>query len=457
MKIVFFGGGGLRTIPLARAMLARVPDLRGGEITLYDLDPQRLEAVELVLRQAPEFAAADCTLSRTTSLDEALPGADMVNLSLMAGSPLAYSRSQAACSKLGFIGSDQISPCGAFLGLKSGKIALDLARRMEAHCPQAWLTDFANPVPVVSAVVNNHTRIRALGICAGFVNHQWDLTRLQGRDEQDEGYDVDVAGVNHGSLILRGTYRGEDLWQIFDRILAEGFQEPEYHGYADWAESWLHWGVPRLLEVYRKHGCTIFSTERDGMHHYFYEEMWERAADARAASLRVDLPAQAEAGREARIRADREFQELAQGELPGDYWETHQRDDSHIQTRIAAALGGGGEQKIVASFPCGGRVEGFKDRTVLEYSMYLGPEGIRPVPDLAVPEVFHGLVTALATHQTLLGDAIATEDPQVLYQALLSYPVHQNTRAYWTLCEALLEINREEIAAAFQGAPAYFW
>jgi 6-phospho-beta-glucosidase len=328
---------------------------------------------------------------------------------------------------------------------------------MEVHCPQAWLVDFANPVPVVSAVVNNHTRIRALGVCGGYTNHQWDLTRLQGRDEQEEGYDVDVAGVNHGSLILRGTYKGEDLWQIFERLLREGWQEPAHENYGPWLSGWVQWMLPKMLEMYRKHGCTIFSTEGDGVQHYFYEEMWERGEDERVAALRADVERGAQAGREARAQSDREFQALAQGDLPADYWEKMEDAASHIQTRIARALGGGGEQKIVVSFPGGGRVEGFKDRTVLEYSIYLGPEGVRPVPNLAVPEVFQGLITALATHQTLLGDAIATEDPCVLYEALLAYPVHQNTRAYWTLCEALLDINREEIAETFQGAQAYFW
>ena len=40
-----------------------------------------------------------------------------------------------------------------------------------ASCPPA-------SVAVLSAAVNNHTRIRALGICGGMNNYRWDLTRL---------------------------------------------------------------------------------------------------------------------------------------------------------------------------------------------------------------------------------------------------------------------------------------
>ena len=38
---------------------------------------------------------------------------------------------------------------------------------MEKCCPKAWFVDFANPVAVYSGMLNNHTQIRALGICGG--------------------------------------------------------------------------------------------------------------------------------------------------------------------------------------------------------------------------------------------------------------------------------------------------
>jgi 6-phospho-beta-glucosidase len=438
-------------------MMALVPNLKGGEVMLYDLDPKRLEAMKLMLEKSPEFAACDCKVNWSTNLAEALPGADMVSMSLMAGSWRAFQESQIACNKHDYMGSDQISPSGAFLGLKSAKIALDLARQMEIHCPQAWLVDFANPVPVVSAAVNNHTKIRALGICGGYNNHQWDLTRLQGRDEQDLNYDVDVAGVNHGSFIIRGTYKGEDLWDVMDRVVAAGFKHPEYVDYSPAAEANLRWALPKLVEIYRRHHCTIFSTEGDGFQHYFYEEMWERDTAPRAASLAEDIDALEIKLRNDRAKSDQEFQELAHTEVPATYWESSERWDPQITVLVAQALGGGGEKKIAASFPCSGHVAGFKDRTVLEYSFYLSEQGVREVPNLYVPDVYHGTASAIATHQTLLGDAVASEDPQVLFEALYAYPIRQNTREYWALCRDLLAINKDDINPAFQGAADYFW
>ncbi len=110
---------------------------------------------------------------------------------------------------------------------------------------------------------------------------------------------------------------------------------------------------------------------------------------------------------------------------------------------------------LAASLPNCGAVKGFKDRTVLEYSFTLDRDGVYPDADLEVPDCFHGLMSTLATHQTLLGDAIATGDPRLFAQVLYAYPLHQNepeTRALW---KELLEIHAAEMPAVFQEAKDY--
>ena len=97
-----------------------------------------------------------------------------------------------------------------------------------------------------------------------------------------------------------------------------------------------------------------------------------------------------------------------------------------------------------------GAVEGFKVRTILEYSQVLDKRSLKPYGKLAVPDAYHGLMTSLATHQTLLGDAIATEDPKTLFQALYAYPIKQNTRDSRALFRDLLDINKAEISPKFQ-------
>jgi alpha-galactosidase/6-phospho-beta-glucosidase family protein len=197
------------------------------------------------------------------------------------------------------------------------------------------------------------------------------------------------------------------------------------------------------------------------MAHLFYEEMnaMHRGPRlSRAAILKsTSVP---DRGRQ---EADRQFRAFLGQNLDAKFWATHwrkdwnfRRVDNDIIVKILRGLAGVREEKIVTSHPSQGAVEGFKDRTVLEYSQVLKKGRLRPYGRLALPDAFHGLISSLATHQTLLGDAIGTEDPKTLYHALFAYPIGQNTKAARALYRDLLEINRDEIPRSFQGARDLF-
>lgn len=92
---------------------------------------------------------------------------------------------------------------------------------------------------------------------------------------------------------------------------------------------------------------------------------------------------------------------------------------------------------------------------MLEYSFTLDKDGVHPDRDLEVPDCFHGLMSSLSMHQTLLGDAIATRDPKLFAQALYAYPLHQNERKTRALWKDLLAIHRQEMPEVFQMTGGY--
>jgi alpha-galactosidase/6-phospho-beta-glucosidase family protein len=164
----------------------------------------------------------------------------------------------------------------------------------------------------------------------------------------------------------------------------------------------------------------------------------------------------------ARQQHDAQFKTFLDQDLDQAFWDMDliknpdfAANPNDVTVIILKALSGVSREWLAASFPNRGAVKGFKDRTVLEYSMFLDKDGITPEPDLEVPDCFHGLVSSLATHQTLLGDAIASKDPRILSQALFAYPIHQNTSESKALCMDLLKIHEKEIAPEFQGAKDY--
>ena len=195
MNVVFLGGGSIRLLPLIRGIFSASPGaFQNGAIRLVDRELDRAEAVGKLILACPEYEQVGCQVVWTDDLDSVLPGTDVVYLTMAAKREPSESQSWFLGNRYGFVAGDNLSVAGAFLSLRLGRTILNIARKMERHCPGALMLIFPNPVAVYSHLVNTQTRIRALGICGGFNNHKWDLSRLTGRDVFDPEWQVVAAG-----------------------------------------------------------------------------------------------------------------------------------------------------------------------------------------------------------------------------------------------------------------------
>jgi alpha-galactosidase/6-phospho-beta-glucosidase family protein len=460
MKATFVGGGSLRLLGILRGAMAEPGVLDGGEVCLYDLDPARAEAMGRMLLKTPERARAGCRVRWGTSLPRALDGADMVGVILMAGSAESFARGADACYRHGFIPSDNVSPNGAFLAIKGAPILLNLAKQMAKRCPKAMLVDFANPVAVLSGMLNNHTATPTLGVCAGYTNHQWDLARILGTDEQRVDSDVDVAGINHLSFIVSGTVAGRDLLATLRRRTGKGWKPPKLS--PTWPAT-LQKSIPAGLRVVVRFlhelDALIFSTEPDGMMHLHYDEVLAEQLRTFRPRTRSQLAGDLSAASAGRAAADQQFRSHLDRDLDAAFWTDGwrqpgcawvQRQDQDIFVQVLAGLSGTRRVKVVTSRPNGGAIDRFADRTVVEYSQFIEHGTVTAAGRAAVPPAVHGMIAALADHQTLLGDALASGDPKLLAQALLSYPVQPYSRAARKLYRDLAAINQDQMPASLR-------
>ncbi len=446
MNIVFVGGGSLRLLPIIRGIFKHHKGIfKSGEIRLVDLDVSRAELVGKMIMKTPEYQqVSTCRICWSCDLDEMLKGADILYVTMAIGSRLNFMKGEQACRKLGFIGSDQLSPLGAVLSLIGGTVILNFARKMEQHCPNAQMLIFANPVAVYSAIVNNHTNIKALGICGGYANHSYDLTRIIfGKDERREGYDINVAGVNHCSLILSGTYNNADIFGLLKKSLTPGWKPPET------CSPLLKFVLYKLVEMYKRFDSIVFSTEPDGFAHLFHEECLNKFQELSGWSVKTEAELKAEVTKEklAIQAVYDEYRKNIKENLDDEFWNRSFEQDQYfglndidVSLPILKAIAGLGTEKIVASQPNNGAVAGFKERTVLEYSILLNEDGAIPAGRFEIPDVYHGLMSSLATHQTLLADAIAACNPKILAEAFYSYPILQNYRSSRQVFSELMNI-----------------
>lgn len=438
MKATFLGGGSLRLLPILRGVFMQEPDVfRNGEIRLVDRKIERAQAVGALLAACPEYRNVGCKICWTDNLDEALDGIDVLYLTMGARREPTEALSTYAAQEYGYFSSDQLSVNGAFLSLRLGGFILEVARKMEKHCPDALMLIFPNPVSVYSCMVNTYTKIQALGICGGYNNHRFDLSRLCGRNEFDPDWNVVAAGVNHLSFILRGDYRGEDLYEsLLPRVLNSSWHGSDCvltgNPHEAFSQSNLKKTLDNLYILYRKYRTLVFSTEADGMAHIFTEDALEyqrkylqiHYADFDLEKAGMEERRQEEERFAQFIRMSRTPEKVA-WDLPWRENLLYGADHTDITIPILRAVAGIEKMRIVASRPNGGVIAGLPDRAAVEYTMDIYKKTVTPLGNQYIPSPFHGLIASLSEFQTLLAEAIAKHDPQIFAAALDAYPVHR--------------------------------
>lgn len=467
MKITFLGGGSVRLLPILRGVMQTTPEVfQNGEIRLCDKVLERAQAVERLVKASPEYKNVGCPIISTTDVDKALEGIDILYLTMAAVREPTETQAALLGAEYEILSSDQLSINGAFLSLRLAPLILSLAKKMEKCAPNGRILIFPNPVAVYSAMVNLYTSIPALGICGGFSNHRWDLTRLAfGVEKLDPKWDVVAAGVNHCSFIIRGNYDGEDMFSSLLPRMLKGVDMEERIRVLSVNRPLLPQALTLLYSQYCKYNTMTFSTEFDGMWHVARDlcgaYWWPRMEEIKKT---FDPVKAAEAGRK---EEEKKFADLYAASLAPEKIDFEEERNLDHLTGFAADLGditlpilramaGLGKMRIVASRPNMGAVKGFADDASLEYTMDLDGEKITPVENQYVPAPFYGLVASLSEFQTLLARSLGEHDPKLFALALDCYPIHRFLGRKDEFIRRMFEIYKNDVDEEMKKALEFF-
>ncbi|MBI9046404.1 MAG: hypothetical protein JEZ06_18080 [Anaerolineaceae bacterium] len=158
MKIVIIGAGSLRTPLILQTLLASQNELGIDEITLMDIDEDRLLMVKPLTVQLEIENSPRITFVRTTDLVKALISANFVITVFRAGGMEARITDERVPLGYGVLGHEFIGAGGFSLGIRSLPIMMELVKLMELFCPSAWLINLCQPVAMLTEAIFRHTR-----------------------------------------------------------------------------------------------------------------------------------------------------------------------------------------------------------------------------------------------------------------------------------------------------------
>src|SRR3954451_14169514 len=209
VKIAILGGGGFRVPLVYGALLARAERLGLEHVSLYDVDPRRLAQITPVLQGLEAERQSQLSFATTTSLDDALDGADFVFCAIRVGKLEGRAVDERVPLDEGVVGQETTGPGGLCFALRTVPVMDELARRVAKRAPNAWFVNFTNPAGLVTEAIRDELGDRAVGICDSPAGLCRRVASALERDAEELWFDY--FGLNHLGWLRSVKHGTHDL------------------------------------------------------------------------------------------------------------------------------------------------------------------------------------------------------------------------------------------------------
>ena len=224
ITLVVVGGGSTYTPELADG-IARLHDtLPVSRLVLVDPDLDRTVVVASMCQRILDAADVTCVVEATDDLDAAAAGADAVLLQLRVGGQAARGRDEHWPLECGCIGQETTGAGGLAKAMRTIPVVLDIAARVRAVNPEAWIINFTNPVGMVTRTLLDAGH-RAIGLCNVAIGFERRFAAALGVDPAV--IELDHVGLNHLTWELGVRIRNSDgtADEVLDRLIDEHVDE----------------------------------------------------------------------------------------------------------------------------------------------------------------------------------------------------------------------------------------
>ncbi|EHK0750976.1 alpha-glucosidase/alpha-galactosidase [Vibrio parahaemolyticus] len=203
-KITFIGAGSTIFVKNILGDVFHKPALKEAQIALMDIDEVRLEESHLVVKKLMESAGATGTITSYLNQKEALRDADFVVIAFQIGGydPCTITDFE-VCKRHGLEQTiaDTLGPGGIMRSLRTVPHLWRVCEDMTEVCPNATMLNYVNPMAMNTwAMYEMYPHIKQVGLCHSVQGTAEELARVLDIDVADLRYTC--AGINHMAYYL---------------------------------------------------------------------------------------------------------------------------------------------------------------------------------------------------------------------------------------------------------------
>ncbi|SFB62156.1 6-phospho-beta-glucosidase [Cohnella sp. OV330] len=429
MKVAVIGGGSSYTPELIEGFIDNYERLPVREIVLVDVPEGqwKLDIVGCLARRMVARSGLPIQVRLTLDRRAALDGADFVSTQMRVGLLEARAWDETIPLRYGMIGQETTGPGGMMKALRTIPVLLDIARDMEALCPDAWLLNFTNPAGMVTEAILKHSRIRSVGLCNSPIGaYKW-LSGLYGVPA--DRIHCEFVGLNHlhwiSDIEVDGVPKLSEL--LGDRDGYSAKNVPQFN----WNASLLR-SLGAIPSYYLK---------------YFYlhrELLAEQQAAAAKGETRAETVKRLESELFEIYRDERLAEKPKQLEQRGGAYY------SEAAVKLMVSLHNDARDVQTLNVRNDGILDFLPDDACIEVNCVVGAEGPVPVPLRTVPHAVVGLIHAVKTYERLAIEAAVEGDKGKALLALAHHPLVPSANDAERMLDEMIERNRAYLPLFFR-------
>ncbi len=210
MKLTVIGGGGVRSLFLAKSISQRADELNIDTLVFMDNDGEKLSIYGKMAQMAAKLICPSLNFYITTDAVEAIKNADYVITTIREGGDEMRVKDERIALSLGVLGQETTGAAGFSFAMRSVYALKEYCELVKKYAKsECKVFNFTNPAGVVSQTLHDMGYDFTYGICDAPSGMLRSFALLYG--ENENAAEGEVYGLNHLSYFTSVKINGKEV------------------------------------------------------------------------------------------------------------------------------------------------------------------------------------------------------------------------------------------------------
>ena len=450
MKLTVIGGGGVRSIFLAKSIAQKAARLGIDELVFMDNNAEKLNIYGEMAGKVAEILDPNLKFTATLDAKEAIEGADYIITTIREGGDEMRVKDERIALNLGVLGQETTGAAGLSFAMRSVYALKEYCEMVKKYAkPNCKVFNFTNPAGVVSQTLSDMGYDFTFGICDAPSGMLRSFAELYGVDP--DTVKGEIFGLNHLSYftsikigdkeILPELIENDEAYEKTDmkffekKLLRErGAILNEYLYYFYYREK----AVQNILNAPKTRGeqiCEINKAMTEELSRVDIRNNFDEALKIfeHWYGVREDNYMASETGKKRKNKW---------------HFDIHEKDDggyADVALKYIEIAESGGSDSMILCTKNNGAIPGLLDSDIVEITCDITKDGATPHKFQTVDEQNFELVRRVKLYERLASKAIREKSIQAAVEALTVHPLVNSYSLATELTDKYLDLNKNYV------------